>query len=121
MERVAGRRNQVEAFIEGLGFIVFRVNRNSPNTGDVRRLPSAKHSVPEQPATDLLPCHEVATARRASSMMGTGWRARPWVSRSGASLYSTWSRLRFGSACFRYLQNRDREKRPPTAATPKNA
>ena len=52
MVGVAWRGNEVEAFIEGFGFIVFRVNRKSPNAGDVRGLQSTEHGVLEEPAAD---------------------------------------------------------------------
>ena len=54
MVRVARRRDKVEPFIEGSGRVVFRVDRECPDAGNVRRLQCAKHGVLQEAAAEAL-------------------------------------------------------------------
>ncbi len=86
---VARERTETEMLVKRPSFVVFGVNGERTNAGNVRRLQRSLHRVFEQPGSETFPCQDVATARRARSMMGTGRRARPLVNRGGAAAYST--------------------------------
>ena len=84
--QLVGRRwDEPEMFIEPPGRIVFCMDGKGADAREVRGLQCAPHGVFQEAGTKLTACRDWLTARRANNMMGTGWRARPFVSRSGAS------------------------------------
>lgn len=54
MKRIGGRRVEIEAFIEGARFVVFRVCGGGPDAGDVGRPEGAQQGVFEQVRADPL-------------------------------------------------------------------
>ena len=74
MERVARRCDELEALIVAPP-VIFRVHGEGADSCDVGCLQRPAHGILSRPATPL-PCHGALTARRASSMIGTGCRAQ---------------------------------------------
>jgi len=78
-------KDKVEVLVEPAGLVVLGVNGKGSNSGNLRSLNSAQHGVFQESGPKPRPWNDTAIARRASSMMGTGCRARPLVKRRGAS------------------------------------
>ncbi len=94
MERISQRSNEIEVAVKTPGVFVFRVNGERTDPRNIRSLQCALHRVAQQRLADARPCQWRATANLASSMMGTGYCASPFFSRSGEDSKETWPTAR---------------------------
>ena len=80
----SSRNNKAnQMFIESAGVFVLGVDRQGADAGAVGAWSVRSIASLSRPAPMPWLCDPLLTASRASSMIGTGWRARPLVSRSG--------------------------------------
>ena len=84
MHGIAGRRDEVEAFVEGPRLIILGVDGEGPKAGDLGRRERPGERVLQKTGPDPF-SRPLATARRARIIRGIGCRATPLRNRSGAS------------------------------------
>ena len=89
MHGIAGRRDEIEAFVEGPRLIILGVDGEGPKAGDLGRRECPGERVLQKTGPDPLAGPAAGDREAARIIRGIGCRTTPLRNRSGASSWCT--------------------------------